>query len=78
MAGFFWGLNLVKLPPFAALGRLEVGNLVLAAWMIPVVPLGVGTGYLLVRLLKEKYYLGLVYGALLVTASLLIRKAIVG
>ena len=78
MAGFFWGLNLVKLLPFGLLGRLEAGNLILAVWMIPVIPIGVGAGFLLVRLLKDKHYLFLVYGALLITASLLIRKAIVG
>lgn len=78
MAGFFWGLNLVKLLPFGLLGRLEVGNLLLGVWMLPVIPLGVGTGYLLVRLLKEKHYLGLIYVALSITSLLLIRRAIVG
>ena len=78
MAGFFWGLNLVKLLPFGLLGRLELGNLLLGIWMLPVIPFGVGTGYLLVRLLKEKHYMGLVYVALSITSLLLIRRAIVG
>ena len=78
MAAFFWGLNLVKLVPFGILGRLTTGNLLLAAWMVPVIPLGVGTGYFLVRALKEKHYMGLIYGVLVVTSSLLIRRAILG
>ena len=78
MAGFFWGLNLVKLLPFGLLGRLEPGNLLLGVWMIPIIPLGVGSGYLLVRLLKEKHYVGLIYFALSITSVLLIQRAIVG
>lgn len=78
IAGFAWGLNLVKLIPFGLLGRLETGNLLLAAWTAPVIPLGVGAGFLLVKILKERHYFGLVYGGLMVTAVLLIRKAIIG
>jgi uncharacterized membrane protein YfcA len=73
---FFFILNLVKMVPFALLGRIETGNLVLAAYLLPVIPIGVGTGYLLVRLLKPKYYVGFIHVVLLFTSVLLIVKAI--
>ena len=57
---------------------LEVGNLMLALWMVPVIPIGVGIGYGLVRILREKYYVGLIYGALIVTSGMLIHRAFAG
>ena len=78
MVAFFWGLNLVKLAPFGMLGRLETGNLMLALWMAPVIPLGVGIGYGLVRVLKERNYIGLVYVALVITSTMLIYRAVAG
>ena len=59
-------------------GRLEVGNLMLALWMVPVIPIGVGIGYWLVRILKEKHYVGLIYGALVVTSGMLVYRALAG
>ena len=78
MVAYFWGLNLVKMAPFGMLGRLETGNLMLALWMAPVIPVGVGIGYWLVRVLQEKHYVGLVYGALVVTSGMLIHRAFAG
>jgi len=76
MVAFFWGLNLVKVLPFGMLGRLEMGNLMLALWMAPVIPIGVGIGYGLVRVLKERSYIGLIYVALVITSAMLIHRAI--
>ena len=73
---FFWVLNLVKLVPFALLGRLETGNLLLAAWMLPVIPAGVGIGYLAVRALKPRHYVGFIYAVLLGTSIILIARAL--
>lgn len=78
MVAFFWGLNLIKLLPFGILGRLETGNLMLALWMAPVIPLGVGMGYALVRILQEKHYISLIYGALILTSGMLIHRAFAG
>jgi uncharacterized protein len=78
MVAFFWGLNLVKLVPFGILGRLETGNLMLALWMAPVIPLGVGAGYGLVRALKERHYVGLIYAALVITSAMLVHRAVAG
>lgn len=75
MAGFFFALNLAKLPPFWFLGRLETGNLVLAGAMLPLIPLGVGIGYVLVRRMRGRSYVALIYAVLLFTSTLLVVKA---
>ena len=76
MVGFFWVLNLVKLVPFGMLGRLHVSNLSLGIVMLPVIPLGVGSGYLVVRALKSDAYLKMIYLMLFVTSVILIGKAL--
>ncbi|MBT3342120.1 MAG: sulfite exporter TauE/SafE family protein [Gemmatimonadetes bacterium] len=78
MVAYFWGLNLIKLAPFGVLGRLEVGNLMLALWLVPVIPVGVGIGYGLVRILDERHYVGLIYVALIVTSAMLVHRAFAG
>ena len=76
LIGFFWLLNLIKLVPFGMMGRLHVQNLSLAAMMAPLIPLGVGCGYLLVRRMKSQAYLRFIYAMLLVTSLILIVKAL--
>jgi uncharacterized membrane protein YfcA len=75
MAGFFFALNLVKLAPFGFMGRITPSNLVLALWMLPVVPLGVLAGHVLVRLMRPAHYRGFIYVILAVTSVALIVKA---
>lgn len=75
MVGFFWVLNLAKLLPFGMLGRLQVSNLRLGGLMLPLIPLGVGGGYWLVRRMKSTAYLRFIYAMLLVTSAVLIGKA---
>ncbi|NQU41572.1 MAG: sulfite exporter TauE/SafE family protein [Lentisphaerae bacterium] len=76
LAAYFFALNLVKILPFAVLGRIETRNLALGGALLPLVPLGVGLGYLLVRLMKSRHYTGFIYGVLFVTSLILIVKAI--
>lgn len=76
LVGFFWCLNLLKLVPFILLGRVTVGNLGLAALMLPMVPLGVGAGYLIVRTVKASVYFHIVYVLLFVASVVLIGKAL--
>jgi len=75
-AGFFFGLNLVKVVPFAIFGRFTTGNLTLAAVMLPVIPVGVGLGYLVVRVMRGTWYITLIHVVLLATAITLIVKAL--
>jgi uncharacterized membrane protein YfcA len=76
IAGFFFGLNLVKMVPFILLGRLDTSAFALAFKMLPVVPVGVATGYLLVRRMKGTWYIAFIHGVLFITACTLIAKAV--
>lgn len=75
-AAYFLILNQVKLVPFLVCGRIEVANLRLAAAMVPVIPVGVGVGYVLVRLMKPEHYVGLIYAILFVTSVMLMVKSV--
>ncbi len=75
---YFFVLNLVKMVPFALLGRIQKPNLVLGAYMLPAIPLGVAAGYGMVRLMKGEHYRWFIYGVLFVTSAVLIVKAIGG
>lgn len=76
LAGFFFALNLIKLIPFIALGRLNGEILTLAGSMLPIVPVGVGAGYLLVRSMKGSWYIAFIHLVLLVTSVTLIWNAL--
>ncbi|WP_372807111.1 sulfite exporter TauE/SafE family protein [Pontiella sp.] len=72
---FFWMLNLVKLVPFAMLGRIEPDNLKLGGVLLPVIPLGVALGWWLTHKTEQKHYTILIYAVLLITSVTLILKA---
>lgn len=76
LAGYFFLLNLIKLVPFIALGRLDAQTTVLSLNLLPIVPLGVAAGYLIVQHLKSKWYLTFIHLILLITASTLIFEAL--
>lgn len=73
---FFWMLNLIKLVPFAMLGRIEADNLKLGALLLPVIPLGVALGWWLTHKTEQKHYTTLIYVVLLTTSITLILKAL--
>ena len=73
---FFWMLNLIKLVPFAMLGRIQGDNLKLGAVLLPVIPLGVALGWLLTHKTQQKHYTILIYAVLLITSVTLILKAL--
>lgn len=75
-AAFFLVLNAVKMPPYIALDMIHLDNLKLAAATAPLIPLGVGTGYVITRYLPGRQYFGLIYVVLLVTSITLIVKSI--
>jgi uncharacterized membrane protein YfcA len=72
---FFWILNLVKLIPFAMLGRIQPDNLKLGAVLLPVIPVGVALGWWLTHKTEQKHYTILIYAVLLITSVTLILKA---
>jgi uncharacterized membrane protein YfcA len=73
---FFWMLNLIKLAPFAMLGRIQSDNLKLGAVLLPVIPLGVALGWWLTHKIDQKHYTILIYAVLLITSLTLILKAL--
>ena len=73
---FFWMLNLIKLLPFALLGRIQPDNLKLGAALLPVIPLGVAFGWWLTHKTDQKHYTALIYIVLLMTSITLILKAL--
>ena len=73
---FFWLLNLVKLVPFALLGRIQPENLKLGGVLLPVIPLGVALGWWLTHKTEQRHYTALIYAVLLVTSVTLILKAL--
>ncbi len=73
---FFLCLNLMKLAPFYFLGRFNAENLELGAKMLPVIPFGVAAGYGLVRILKQKHYIGVIYFILFATSVALVSGAL--
>jgi len=77
-AVYFFILNLLKMIPFLYLERIETGNLVLGAYMLPLIPVGVALGYFLVRIMKGEHYTVLIYGVLFFTSITLIVKSITG
>jgi hypothetical protein len=75
-AMYFFMLNMLKLIPFTILGRIETGNLVLGAYMLPLIPAGVALGYFLVKVIKTEHYTSLIYAVLLFTSITLIVKSL--
>lgn len=75
MAGFFFVLNLVKVVPFALLGRFDVASLSLGLTMLPLIPLGVAAGFLIVRACRTDVYIGFIYVILFITSLSLLVKA---
>lgn len=73
---FFWGLNIVKLLPFALLGRIQPEGLKLGAVLLPVIPVGVALGWWLTHKTEQKHYTALIYAVLLITSVTLIIKAL--
>lgn len=74
-AAFFFVLNLVKLLPFAMMGRFRTADLLLGANLVPVIPFGVAVGYLFVRLMRPQHYVVFIYTILAVTSTTLILRA---
>jgi uncharacterized membrane protein YfcA len=72
---FFLVVNLVKLLPFAYLGRITKGSLLLGGSMLPVLPIGVALGWWLTRKTSQEHYTLLIYATLLITSVLLIIRA---
>jgi uncharacterized membrane protein YfcA len=66
---FFFVTNWMKLPPYLVTGVVDKETLLAAAKLAPMVPIGVGVGWVLNRTIPQKYFVYVVY-VLLVVAGL--------
>jgi uncharacterized protein len=76
MTGYFMILNLVKMVPFSAMGRIQAQYLLLGLVMLPVIPLGVLSGFGLNRVTRPEHFNVLVYCALAVASFFLIYNGL--
>ncbi len=65
-------MNMVKLLPFAYLGRITTESLALGGIMTPILPAGVFFGWWLTHKTQQKHYLFFIYITLFVTSIMLI------
>jgi uncharacterized membrane protein YfcA len=71
---FFFAMNMIKLLPFAYLGRITQESLTLGGVMVPVIPLGVFAGWWLTHKTRQEHYTLLIYAILFTTSILLVVK----
>ncbi|NRP39510.1 Sulfite exporter TauE/SafE [Marinobacterium sp. xm-a-121] len=74
---FFAVINLSKLPPYLALRGYSTEDLTLALWMVPSALLGTFMGAKLTKILKDRWFFGLVEVGLLLVSIKLIHGVIV-
>ena len=62
---FFFIVNWAKLPPYAALGLLDSGNLMTSAVLAPLVPIGIFLGIWLHKRVTDQFFTRTLYSVLL-------------
>ncbi len=73
---FFAVINLSKLPPYLALRGYSAEDLTLTLWMVPSALLGTFMGAKLTKILKDRWFFGLVEVGLLLVSIKLIHGVI--
>lgn len=76
MAVFFGFINLLKVVPYAALGMLDLGNLLTSLVLMPLAPLGVWAGVWLVRRVATTWFYRLAYVGMFLTGTKLLWDAL--
>ena len=71
---FFFVTNLMKLPPYVYSGLINKDVLKVDLHLLPMIPLGIGVGWLMNRWLPQKYFVYVVYVLLIVAGVDLVRK----
>src|SRR3546814_646539 len=69
---YFFAVNYVKLIPYGMLGQFSTENLTTAVGLLPLAPLGIWFGIALHRVVPDRPFYRICYGALLVTGLKLI------
>ena len=76
MAAFFAVINAVKTLPYAALGLLDLRNLMTSLLLVPLAPLGVWAGVWLVRRVDSTWFYRLAYLGMFLTGVKLLWDAV--
>ena len=76
-AVFFGIINISKLPAYGHIGQLTSENLLLSAILLPLCPLSVRAGMLLVHKVPTKLFYKIIYTSLLITGIKLISDAFI-
>ena len=71
-------VNLMKLPPYIALGQVSFGSLESVVWLVPMALFGAWAGYRLTQIVPEKLFFRLVEIALLIVSLLLVNESLPG
>ncbi|MEO9168558.1 MAG: sulfite exporter TauE/SafE family protein [Aestuariivirga sp.] len=71
-------VNLMKLPPYIALGQVSFGSLEKVIWLVPMALFGAWAGYRLTQIVPEKLFYRLVEAALLIVSVLLVKESLPG
>ncbi len=72
----FTVVNLMKLPPYVALGQVNLGSLHNLAWLAPMSLLGAWAGYKLTKIVPEKLFFQLIEAALLILSIILLWESL--
>ena len=66
----------MKLPPYVALGQVNVGSLHTVAWLTPIALFGAWAGYQLTKVVPEKLFFQLIEAALLILSLILLKDSL--
>ncbi|GAA6155206.1 MAG: sulfite exporter TauE/SafE family protein [Alphaproteobacteria bacterium] len=72
---FFWAVNLIKVPPYLALGQFDTTNLLTALVLMPLAPIGILVGVKLHHLIPEEPFYKLCYAGVTLVGLKLVYDA---
>ena len=75
---FFWAVNLIKVPPYLALGQFDTTNLTTALVLMPLAPIGIMLGVRLHHVIPEEPFYRLCYAGVTLVGIKLVYDAASG
>lgn len=77
MVMFFFILNVMKVPPYLALGLIHPQTMVASAWLLPIVPIGAILGLWMYKRVAEKPFNVIMYIAAAAAAGYMIYQGVI-
>lgn len=74
----FWWVNLLKVPPYYALGLFDNGNFAAALWLTPVAVCGILLGVVAHGRVSDLWFFRLIYSLLTITGAKLVWDGVAG